>query len=78
MNQKTNLVRFNQEMDELVANLISNNLGTPEFRTEYVKATNLYKRVAEYDVELASELLPNTMMFAYTFAVGIVNKVAER
>ena len=78
MNQKTNLVRFNEEMDELVANVISNNLGTPEFRTEYVKAANLYKRVAEYDVELASELLPSTMMFAYTFALGIIDKVADR
>jgi len=58
MNQKTNLVRFDQKMDELLANVIGQNLGTPEFRTEYVKATNLYKRVAEYDVELASELLP--------------------
>jgi len=43
-----------------------------------VKAATLYKRVAEYDVELASELLPNTMMFAYTFAMGIIGKVTDR
>jgi len=34
----------------------------------------LYRRVAEYDPELAAELLLNSMMLSYYFAVGVVSK----
>ncbi len=78
MAQKTELDRFNRRMDELVSHVIRNDVGSPEFRTEYLKAVNLYKRVAQYDVELAWELLPSTMMFAYTFAIGVTSKIFNR
>jgi len=74
-NQKPDLVRFNSRMDELVENVISGNLLTPEFRTEYIKAVGLYRRVAEYDTQLAGELFISTAMFSYRFAVGVIAEV---
>jgi hypothetical protein len=76
--QKQNQAQFSKKMDQLVQNVISQNVGTPEFRAEYVKATNLYRRVAEYDVQLAQELLLSTFMFAYTFAIGTTEKIFRR
>jgi len=61
-------------MDELAQNVASRNLGTPEFRVEYIKATNLYKKVAQFDVDLAGELFINTVMFCYTFGIGVLRE----
>jgi hypothetical protein len=75
--QETERIRFNQWIDELVGNVISRNLGTAEFRAEYVKAANLYKRVAEFDPKLASDLWLSTMMVSYTFALGIARDLVK-
>jgi hypothetical protein len=58
----TELDKFNRRMDELVENVISRNLVSPEYRAEYVKAAGLYRRVAEYDPRLAQEFLLSTTM----------------
>lgn len=68
-------VRFGRWVGELVANVTARNLLTQEFRAEYVKAANPYKRVAEYDPDLASELFFSAMMLSYTFAVGVTKKI---
>ena len=75
--QKADLVRFNRRLDELVDNVMGSNLGTAEFRAEYVKATNLYRRVAVYDVGLASDLFLSALMFSYHFKLDICNKVLK-
>ena len=62
-------------MDELVENVLGQNLLTPEFRAEYVKAVSLYRRVAEYDTELAWELFVSTAMYCYSFFDGVIEKV---
>jgi hypothetical protein len=72
-NQSDDLTRFNKWMDELVENVVSTNLNSPEFRKEYIKATNLLRRVAEYDTQLASELYVSMTRFSYTFGIGVVN-----
>jgi hypothetical protein len=69
--------RFNDWIDEMVGNVISRNLGTAEFRAEYVKAASLYKRVAVSDPKLASELWLSTMMMSYTFARGIAKEFSK-
>ena len=56
---------------------MTNNLGTPEFRAEYVKATNLYRQVAVYDVGLASDLFVSTLMFSYHLALDVCNKALK-
>ena len=75
ISQKTESTRFNRRLDELVENVMNHKDFSPEFTREYVKATNLYRRVAEYDVNLAEELLISAWMYSYYFAIGITNKV---
>jgi hypothetical protein len=75
---ETERIRFDRRMDELVRHVVSQDIGTPEFRTEYVKAANLLKRVADYDPELASELLLTIWMCAYHFAIGVTPKIFRR
>jgi len=43
-------------MDEVVQNVLKQILLTPLFRTEYVKAMNLYKRIAKYDIQLPRDV----------------------
>ena len=74
-NQDPELVRFNRRLDELVDNIMKQGVGSSDFRREYVKATNLYRRIAAYDVELAREVLASTLIFAYTFAVGVTDRI---
>jgi len=69
--------RFNPRMDELVAHVTREDLLTPEFREQYVKATSLYRRVAEYDVDLAWDLFVSTMVFSYTFGVAVTLKILK-
>jgi hypothetical protein len=59
-------------MDALVENVVSTNLISPEFRKEYIKATNLLRRVAQYDTQLAYDLYVSMTMFSYTFGVGVI------
>lgn len=66
---------FNARMDRLVENIIGKDLLTPEFRKECIAATNLYRRVAEYDTGLAMELMFSTFMIAYEFTRGVVKNV---
>lgn len=68
-------IRFNERIDGLVRHAISQDIGSPEFRAEYVKAAGLLKRVAEYNPELASELLLSLWMYAYHFALGVTSKI---
>ena len=77
MSNTTDRTRFNHRMDELVAHVIREDVLTPEFREQYVKATGLYRRVAEYDVDLAWDLFVSTMMFSYTFGVGVTSKILK-
>ena len=63
---------FNNLMDESVQNVISQNLLTPKFRSEYVRAVGLFKKVAEYDVKLAMELYISMIMFSLEWTTGIV------
>jgi hypothetical protein len=67
---QTERLRFNRRADELVRNVISQDVGTPEFRAEHVKMCDLLRRVAEHDPALARELLISVFMFSYTFAIG--------
>jgi hypothetical protein len=67
-------VGFNRRLDELVENVLRQDDISSEFTREYVKATNLCRRVAEYDVQLAQELFFSTVMFAYYFAIGVTKK----
>ena len=78
INQNPELVRFNKRLDELVDNVLKQDVASAEFRREYVKATNLYRRIATYDVELAWDVFSSTLMFAYTFAVGVTDKIYKR
>ncbi|MDV3277114.1 MAG: hypothetical protein LYZ69_01435 [Nitrososphaerales archaeon] len=68
-------IAFDRRVDGLVSNVMKQDLLSPEFRTEYVKATSLFKRVAEFDPGLASELFFSAMMLSYTFAVGVTDKI---
>ncbi len=68
------LAEFNQRMEEQAQRVVRDNVGTPEFRAEYVKSTNLYKRVAKYDVDLAGELFVSTVIFCYTFGIGFLKE----
>jgi hypothetical protein len=70
INQRSEITRFNRKLDGMVENVMNHNDFEPEFTREYVEATNLYRRVAEYDVQLAQELLSSTLLFAYYFAVA--------
>jgi hypothetical protein len=70
--QTDDLTRFNKWMDALVENVVSTNLISPEFRKEYIKATNLLRRVAQYDTQLAYDLYVSMTMFSYTFGVGVI------
>jgi hypothetical protein len=72
--QSTDLTRFNRRMDQLVENVVSTNSLTPEFRKEYIRTTNLLRRVAEYDSDLACELFVSIAMFSYTLGAGVINK----
>ncbi|MGP8125135.1 MAG: hypothetical protein ACLQEQ_04600 [Nitrososphaerales archaeon] len=74
-NQRPDLVRFNRRMDELIENVVGQNLLTPEFRAQYVKAVGLYRRVAESDTELAWDLFVSTAMYSYSFFEGLIEKV---
>ena len=71
-------ISFNKRMDELIQNVLSQNLLTPEFRAEYVKAMNLYRRVAEYDTQLAWDILDSTFMYCCTFSLGIIEKFGKK
>jgi hypothetical protein len=73
-NQSSDLTRFNKRMDELVENVVSTNLISPEFRREYVKATSLLRRVAQYDTQLAYDLYVSIAMFSYAFGIGVIEK----
>jgi len=53
INQNPELVRFNKRLDELVDNVMKQDVASADFRREYVEATNLYRRIAAYDVEMA-------------------------
>jgi hypothetical protein len=75
INQSPELIRFNKRLDELVDNVMKQQVASENFRREYVKATNLYRRIASYDVELAQDVFVSTLMFAYTFAVGVTDKI---
>ena len=77
-NQELDKIRFNARMDSLVENVIARNLLSPEFRAEYVKAADLYRRVADHDARLASEILFSSMMLCYHFAVASTAKVFEK
>ncbi len=61
-------------MDELVQNVISNDLGTPSFRAQYVRTCDLLRRVADHDPALARELLVEVLMFGYKFAESTISK----
>ena len=77
INQNPELVRFNKRLDELVDNVMKQDVASADFRRQYVKATNLYRRIAAYDVQLAQEVFASTLVFAYTFAVGVTTKILE-
>ena len=72
-NHTTELARFNRRMDERVEKVVSTNLTSPEFRREYIKATNLLRQVAQYDTQLAYDLYVSIAMFSYTFGIGVIN-----
>jgi len=78
INQNPELIRFNKRLDELVDNVIRQEVASADFRREYIKATNLCRRLANYDVELAWDVFSSTLMFAYTFAVGVTDKIYQR
>jgi hypothetical protein len=67
--------RFNSGMDRLVENVVKQNLGTSEYRAEYVKMTGLLRRVADYDPELAADLFTSAMMLSYFFCLGVQEKI---
>jgi hypothetical protein len=69
---------FNRRLDELVENVMNHKDFSPEFTREYVKATNLYRQVAEYDVKLAQELFISTLMFAYHFATDVTKRAFSK
>ena len=56
---------------------MSNDLLTPEFRREYIKATKLYRRVAEYDTDLANDIMVSTFLISYEFIKGVVKEIFE-
>ena len=74
INQRSDVARFNRRLDELVDNVMNHKDFSPEFTREYVKATNLHRQVAEYDVRLAQELFISTLMFAYHFATDATKR----
>ena len=77
--QKRNddVTRFNKRIEELIENIPSQNLLTPQFRTEYVRVMNLYKKVADYDTQLARDILESTFMFTYAFAAGCLEEIQK-
>lgn len=60
--------RRREQLDSSFETRLSQSLGRVDFRREYVKAINVYRRIATYDVRLAKEVFVSTLMFAYTFA----------
>jgi hypothetical protein len=74
-NQSNDLTRFNRWMDELAENAVSRDAISPEYSREFVRATNLFRRVAEYDIPLAREMWVSLAMVSYTFSSGMVKKM---
>ena len=75
--QSAELTRFNKRIDELVENVISRDLVSPEFRREYVRAVSLLRQVAEYDTQLAAELLVSMAVVSYTFGIGVIKEASK-
>ena len=42
-----------------------------------VKAAKLYRRVAEYDTDLANDVMVSTFLISYEFIKGVVKDVFE-
>ena len=72
-NLNVSLLLFNRKMDGLVENILARNLGTPEFRAQHVRAVNLCRRVAEHDVDLASELFFTFIMLGIHFGLAALH-----
>ena len=66
--------QFNRRVDKLIARVEVGNPISREFTAELVNTANLCRRVAEYDPQLASELLISGIMLSYTTGVAVIKR----
>ena len=64
--------QFNRSIDDLVARVVASVPISREWTSECIKAANLCKQVAEFDPQLASELLLSGVMLTYTAGVAVL------
>ena len=66
--------QFNRLIDDMITRAVMMNLISREYTVEYVKAANLCRRVAEFDPQLAFELLVSGIMLSYTAGMAVIRR----
>lgn len=77
MAQAADRAKLNRWMDRLVENMVGLESASTRFKAEHVRQANLLRRVAEYDPELARELIVGTVMFSYYSALSVTDKLSD-
>lgn len=68
-------VEFNRMMDTVIEKTINEENLTAEYRSKFVHAVSLYRRVAEYSPPLAIEIYLNMVDLSSEFTIAIVREV---
>jgi hypothetical protein len=69
MAKKSLAKQFNRTMDEVITRLVTGDIFSAEFRSQFIKGITYYRRVAEFDPELAVDILVNTLMVGRAMAL---------
>jgi hypothetical protein len=66
--------QLNRQIDRMISRIVAGKPISREFTAELVNTASLCRRVAEFDPQLASELLLSAIMLSYTTGVAIIKR----